>query len=222
MNVTVPTVVPIFATPFGVVPLPAAGSLNTTLGALLAARAAADGDPQRGANPLLYRSADDLLDWADPSVQAVAREILRGIYSVVAGVNTFTDAQLRSFAPQARAWFTIIRQDGALAAASYPLTSWCGIYCVAAPAPSASRRDSGVLRLCESRLGTMFADATNSGMSLPYVSGHYAWQPVPGQLAVFPASVTHEIGTIRAPGELVLVTMRVRFVAPGQTGWSKW
>lgn len=222
MNVTQPTVVPIFATPFGVVPLPAAGRLNPALGVLLAARAAADMDPFRTSNPLCYKSRDDLLDWADPTVQAVAAEILRGIYTVVAAVNTLTEAQLRSFVPQARAWFTILRQDGALAASSYPLTSWCGIYCVAAPPKSTSRRDSGALRLYESRLGTMFADATNSGMRLPYVPGHYAWYPVPGQLAVFPASITHEVGMIRAPGELVLLTMRARFVAPGQTGWATW
>ena len=40
----------------------------------------------------------------------------------------------------------------------------------------------------------------------------------PGQMAVFPASLTHEIALVRSPGPLVLVTVRVRFVAPGQQG----
>ena len=85
-----------------------------------------------------------------------------------------------------------------------------------------TRADSGVLRLYESRLGTMFADATNAAMRVPFTPGHYTWRPVPGQLAVFPAWLTHEIALLRAPGQLVLVTVRVRFVAPGQKGVMRW
>jgi hypothetical protein len=115
-----------------------------------------------------------------------------------------------------------VAPDGRVPAAIYPLTAWCGIYCVAAPPPSAMRSDSGVLRLYESRLGTMFADATNAAMQVPFTPGHYSWQPVPGQLAVFPGSLTHEIALVRSPGHLVLVTVRVRFVAPGQQGMTRW
>jgi hypothetical protein len=215
-----PTVVPILATPFGVVPVPDAGKLNAALAPLFAARAAAGDSPEQ--NPLCYRSRDDLLDWPEQPVQQLAGELLRGVYAVVAGVNAFTEAQLRSLVPQARAWFTIVRADGCVPATSYPLTAWCGVYCVEAPEPSASRRDSGVLRLYESRLGTMFADASTSMMRVPFTPGHYAWRPVPGQLAVFPASVTHEIALIRSLGQLTLVTLRVRFVGPGQTGVSTW
>ncbi len=222
MKLTAPTVVPILSTPFGVVPVPGAEALNPVLGALLSARAASDRATARTANPFCYQSHDDLLDWPEAPVQTVCREILRGVYTVVAAVNEFDEAQLRSFAPQARAWFTIIRPDGALPGTSYPLTAWCGIYCVAAPEPSATRRDSGALRLYESRLGTMFADATNAAMRIPYTPGHYTWQPVPGQMAVFPAAITHEVALIRSPGNLVLVSLRVRFVAPGQSGWSSW
>ena len=222
MIVTQPTVVPILATPFGVVPVAAGETLNAPLRAALAARAAADTDPALQPNALCYRSRDDLLDWPEPAVQQLATEMRRGVYTVVAAVNDFTEAQLRSFAPQARAWFTLVQQNGAVPAASYPLTSWCAIYCIAAPEPSSTRQDSGALRLYEARLGTMFADATNAQMRLPYVPGHYLWTPVPGQMAVFPASLTHEIGLIRGAGELALVTMRVRFVAPGQNGWSGW
>jgi hypothetical protein len=68
----------------------------------------------------------------------------------------------------------------------------------------------------------MFADATNSTMRIPYTPGHYTWQPVPGQIAVFPASIRHEIALVRSSGHLILVTVRVRFVAPGQEGQSGW
>jgi hypothetical protein len=217
------SVVPIFGTPFGVLQLPEAEQLNPVVAGLLTARAAADrGAPVLASNPLCYRSRDDLLEWTDEPLRRVTSEALRSVWSVVTAVNDFTDAQLRSLTMQARAWFTIVYTDGCVPASSYPLTSWCAVYCVEAPGPSADRRDSGVLRLYESRLGTAFSDATNSAMRVPFTTGHYTWRPVPGQVAVFPASITHEIALIRSPGRLMLVTLRVRFVAQGQEGQSRW
>jgi hypothetical protein len=221
MNTTPPIVVPILATPFGVVPLPDGEALNPALAALFAARMLADGAAHLQ-NPLCYHSRDDLLEWPEEPVRQLTAGIFRGVYSVVNAVNDFTDAQLSSFALQARGWFTVVKPDGRVPANNYPLTAWCGIYCVAAPEPSATRSDSGVLRFYESRFGSMFADATNAAMRLPYTPGHHGWRPVPGQLAVFPASLTHEIALVRSPGQLVLVTVRVRFVAPGQQGVARW
>ncbi|GAC1498728.1 MAG: hypothetical protein NVS1B6_04750 [Steroidobacteraceae bacterium] len=221
MNETLALVVPILATPLGVVALPGADSLNPALAELFGAHMRADGAVQPQ-NRLCYHSRDDLLEWAEEPVRHVGAAIFRGVYSVINAVNEFTEAQLNSFAVQARSWFTIIAPDGRVPATSYPLTSWCGIYCVTAPEPSASRADSGVLRFYESRFGNMFADATNAAMRVPYTTGHYTWRPVPGQLAVFPASLTHEIALVRSPGQLMLVTVRVRFVAPGQHGVARW
>ena len=221
MTAATPNVVPILATPFGVVQLPDAEAQNAALGALFAARMHADGAGQRN-NPLCYRSRDDLLEWPEEPVRQLTSAIFRGVNSVLSAVNDFTRAQLDSFALQSRAWFTIVAPNGRVPAANYPLTAWCGIYCVAAPEPSATRADSGVLRLYESRLGTMFSDATNAAMRMPFTTGHYSWRPVPGQLAVFPAALTHEIALLRSAGQLVLVTVRVRFVAPGQQGVARW
>ena len=214
-------VVPILATPFGRTTLPAAEALNATLRGRFAERAAAvPGAP--GSNPLCYRSPDDLFEWPDPAVRELTQGIFAGIYDLVAEISALDEPQLRSLTLQARGWYTIVRPDGCVPAASYPLSAWIAVYCVAAPEPSPTRRDSGMLRLYESRLGTMFQDATNATMRLPYAAGHYAWRPAPGQIALFPASVTHEVALVRAAGELVLVTARVRFVAPGQTGLATW
>jgi hypothetical protein len=221
MNATPPNVVPILATPFGVVPLPDAEAENPALVELFGARMRRNG-AARQSDPLCYRSRDDLLEWPDEPVRRLTAAIFRGVHLVVNAVNDFTEAQSNSLTLQARGWFTIIAPDGRVPAASHPLTAWCGIYCVAAPETSATRSDSGVLRLYESRLGTMFADATNATMRVPFTPGHYAWRPVPGQMAVFPASLTHEIALVRSPGQLVLVTVRVRFVGKGQEGLSRW
>jgi hypothetical protein len=221
MSITPPIVVPILAIPFGVVPLPHAEAQNPALAALFAARMRTDGSGSQR-NPLCYHSRDDLLEWPEEPVRQLAAAIFSGVNSVVGAVNDFTQAQLDSFAVQARGWFTVVAENGHVPAAHYPLTAWCGIYCVAAPEASATRADSGVLRLYESRLGTMFADATNAVMRIPFTSGHFSWRPVPGQMAVFPAWLTHEIALIRSPGQLVLVTVRARFVAPGQQGVARW
>ena len=214
-------VVPILATPFGRLALPGAESLNAALRQRFAERAGTQpGAP--GSNPLCYRSPDDLFEWPDPKVQELAQAMLRGVYELVGEISALEEAPLRALTLQARGWYTIVRPDGCVPAASYPLSAWVAVYCVAAPEPSPTRRDSGMLRLYESRLGTMFQDASNATMRLPYSSGHYAWRPAPGQIALFPASVTHEVALVRAAGELVLVTARVRFVAPGQTGLSTW
>jgi len=221
MNATPPAVVPILAMPFGVVRLPDAEAQNPALAALFAARIGAD-DASRWQNPLCYRSRDDLLEWPEEPVRQMSAAIIRGVYSVVNAVNDFAEGDLRALTLQARGWFTVVKPDGCVPATNYPLTAWCGLYCVAAPEPSATRRDSGVLRLYESRPGTAFTDATTATMRIPFTPGHHGWRPVPGQLAVFPGSLTHEIALVRSPGELLLVTVRVRFVAPGQQGVKRW
>ena len=218
-----PSVVPIFATPFGVVRLPETEKLNPVLAQLFRARAAADRSTRApGADESCYRSADDLLEWADDSVRKLSADALRGVCAVANAVSGLSEEHGKSLALQARGWFTILQPDGHVPASAYPLTSWCGLYCVEAPEPSALRQDSGALRLYESRLGTMFTDATLSVMRIPFAMGHYTWRPTPGALAVFPAAITHEIALNRAAAPLILVTVRVRFLAPGQHGVSRW
>ncbi len=166
MTAAPPTVMPILATPLGVASIPDSEQINSALRGLFAQRIAADNRPQR--NPLRFSSADDLMEWPQPPARQLAHAMMGAVYSMVGSLNEFTEAQLRSFKVEARAWFTVVRTNGSVPAASYPLTSWCAIYCVTAPPLSEDRADSGVVRLYESRLGTMFQDATNSAMSVPY------------------------------------------------------
>ncbi len=215
------SVMPILATPFGVAEIPESGSLNPAVTALFDARTPRPGTPARR-DPLVYRSQDDLLEWTDEPVRQLATALFRGLYAVVGAVNELTPDAWRSLSVQARAWYTIVEPNGGVAAAQYPLTAWCGLYWLAAPPPSATRQDSGLLRLYESRPGTMFADATTAQLKLPFTQGHHAWRPQPGHLAVFPASLAHEIAPLRNSERMVLITLRVRFVGPGQEGISRW
>ena len=218
-----PHVVPIFATPFGVVALPGVQILNAVLAALFEARAdreepAAAGRPARRA----FVSRDDLLDWAEDPVQKALREILAGVISIASSISELSGEELSSLRVQARAWFTIVRPNGCVPATSYPNTSWLAVYCVMAPEPSQERLDSGVLRMHEARMDTSFQDPAHQRLRVPYRRGHYTWRPVPGEMAVFPAALTHEIATVRAAGALTFLTARARFVGASGAWMPPW
>lgn len=214
-----PLVVPIFATPFVVVPLPALAAINPTLVAACDAIAAAE---PRAASARCYVGRDDLFERTDAPMRMLGEAMLAGVSTAVSSVNDYPPEQFATFRTEARGWITIVRPDGHVPAANYPMTAWIGIYCIAAPEPSPTRYDSGVLRLYETRLGTMYSDATNALMREPFRTGHHAWTPAPGLLAVFPASALHEVALVRAASPLVLATVRVRYTAPDQTGHSRW
>jgi hypothetical protein len=217
------TLMPIFATPFAEVSLPVSGALNESLAALLTARATEDRrDPDRRRDPLSYVSREDLFEWPDEPVAALRDELLAGLCPAVLATTLYTEAEFDQLGVQARARFAIIRADGCLPAQSLALASWCAIYCVAAPPAPAGRPDSGVLRLYESRLGGMFADATTWRMRPPFAGGHHLWRPRPGSMATFPAHLAHEVALNRSGGDLVLVIARIRFANPGQQAAPPW
>ena len=219
---TPPQVVPIFATPFAVVKLEAAEVLNPKLAALFADRATPEWRDSSAPTPHVFRSRDDLTDWHEDTVRAALREILAGVTSVAASISSLSAEQFAGLSVEARAWFTIVEADGCVPPASYANASWVAVYCVEAPPPTPVRFDSGVLRLYEPRHGNVFQDVSQSSMRLPYLSGHCTWRPVPGEMAVYPAAVIHEIALLRAPGRLVIVSARVRFVGSEQAWMPPW
>jgi len=214
---------PIFATPFAEVALALDARLNESLAALLAARATEERrerDPR--SDPLCYLSREDLFEWPDEPVATLRGELLAGLCSAVQATTLHSETEFDQLGIQARARFAIIRPDGCLPAVSLALASWCAVYCVAAPPAPAGRADSGALRLYETRLGGMFADATTWRLRPPFAGGHHLWRPRPGSMAAFPAHLTHEIALNRGAGALVLVIVRARFANPGQQAAPPW
>jgi hypothetical protein len=222
MNGDAPTPVPIFATPFAALPLTLSAGLNGTLEALLAARATEQHrDPEAPRDPLCYRSREDLFDWQDAGIAELRRAMLLGLCATVRAITLGTAAEFDRLSVEARARFAIVRPHGSLTVTTLPLASWGAIYCVAAPAQPV-RALSGVLRLYEPRLGTMFMDASNWQLRPPFANGHQIWQPVAGQMAAFPAWVAHEIAVNHGERDLVLVVARARFAHPGQEAAPPW
>jgi Putative 2OG-Fe(II) oxygenase len=215
-------VVPIFATPFGVVAVPDAEARNPALAELFTARATPERADAANTQALAYRCRDDLFQWSDGPVRELCAGIVGAVVAFVRELNDFSDAQFAALRMQVRAWYTIVRPDGCIPSCNYSNAAWCAVYCVAAPPLAKERFDSGVLRLHESFRATMFSDATNTVTHAPYRPGHCTWRPVPGEVAIFPASTTHEIALLRAAENLVLVTALARFTAPGQTGLPWW
>lgn len=218
-----PSITPILATPLGVVPLPEAARWHTAAAEALTRHAAADAARgSLGPSPLVQVGSDDAMAWSDEPVRALIAEILRGIGWVARNVNRFAPGEFESLALQARAAYLIVNRDGGLGARNHPMTAWTGIYCLEAPERAPDRPDSGMLRIYESRMGNMFADATTDAMVLPFLPGHCGFHLAPALLAVFPGGSTYEIAPVRGPGRLLALTVQARFVAPGQKGVTRW
>jgi len=223
MSAPAPTLTPIFATPFATAPLAVTGSLNEELTRLFAARATEERrEPAAPREALCYRSREDLFEWPDAPIVALLREMLGALCAAVRAATQLSDEEFSRLTLQARARFVLVRPDGCLPAETLPLASWCAIYCVAAPEPSAARRDSAALRVYESRLGSMFMDASSARLRPPFDGGHVMWRPGPGLFAAFPASMAHEIALNRGDRDLVLVIARTRFAAAGQEALPAW
>jgi hypothetical protein len=213
----------IFATPFAEVALPVEDAFNEALEALLAARATEERrEPAARRDRLCYLSREDLFEWPDEGVATLRSELLAGLCPAILAATLYTEAQFDQVGVQARARFAIVRPDGCLPARSLALASWCAIYCVAAPPEPPGRADSGVLRLYESRLGGMLADATTWNMRPAFAGGHHLWRPKAGSMAAFPAHLAHEIALNRSDRNIVLVIARVRFANPGQQAAPPW
>ncbi len=216
-------VLPIFATPFGVVTLASAGAMNSALGALFIARALpAWRDADVAAPAHTFHSREELTDWPEAPVVQLLQEMVAGVTSVATAVSDLTAEQLGGLRREVRCRFSVIGPDGYVAPHLHPNTSWAAVYCVAAPPASPARQDSGVLRLHEFRPGGMFMDSAQATARMPYRPGHCVWRPVPGQMAVFPAAITHEVALLRADSPLILVTARVRYVGPEQPWMPPW
>ena len=216
-------VLPIFATPFGVVTLAGAGAMNSALAALFVARALpAWRAPDTTGPAHTFHSREDLTGWHDAPVVQLIEEMLAGVTSVAEAVSELTAEQMAGLRREALCRFSVIGGDGYVAPRSSPNTSWTAVYCVAAPPSSPTRQDSGALRLHEFRPGGMFMDSAQATARMPYRPGHCVWRPVPGQMAVFPAAITHEIALLRADSPLILVTARVRYVGPDQPWMPPW
>ena len=113
MTTSTTTLAPIFAAPFGSVSLAESAELNPALVSLFSLRATeADRDPAMGADPLCFRSREDLFEWENEAVARLKREMLGGLCAVVMAANLYTEAEFDALGVQARARFRASSPQG--------------------------------------------------------------------------------------------------------------
>ena len=212
----------VFATPFAVVPCEAPAALHAALTSLFLSRATEEyRDTALPPDAHCFRSREDLFDWPSEPVAHLRQVMLRGVCATVMAATRYTEAEFNGLRLHVRGRFAVVRPDGCIPASTAPMASWYALYCIAAPPPPPARADSGVLRLYAIR-PNMFTDASNYELRAPYAGSHQVWRPVPGQMAVFPASILHEVALNRTDGNLLLALARVRFAHGGQTALPPW
>jgi hypothetical protein len=205
--------VPLFATPFAAVNTGADQHFNARLAVLCEAQRSAPGlagDPAR--DPLHFRGRNDFLESADPTADELRRLILGQVSAVVAGLSSIDTAEFAKLHVQARGWCSIVQRNGHVPAQHFPSASWLAVYCVQAGESDAGLKSTGVLRLYERRLGSMYRDASTWELKSPYRYGNHTWSPVPGWMALFPAHLPHEVSVVRSVTSLVLVFAMIRFM----------
>lgn len=214
------SVMPMFAVPFATVTYADAADLNAALLALIEARRPAT--PRSALLPAragVFESREDFLHWPDAPVRELKRRMLDAIATLVAQLAGYEPARLARLALQARGWYSVVEADGMIPARAHPMSSWCATYCVQAPEASPERIDSGVLRFHDPRTGNMYTDPGVADLRRPYGFGHFVARNLPGQLAIFPSWLQHEIAPLQGATPLVLVTAVCRFApAPGTPG----
>src|SRR5256884_4728653 len=121
MSSPAPHVVPIFATPFGVVTVPEAEALNPALRALFLERASREsGAPGASSGALAFRSRDDLVDRPEEPLRTAIGGVVSGGSAVAASISDFSAAQVAAVRLQARARFPIVRARGRVPPAHHP------------------------------------------------------------------------------------------------------
>jgi hypothetical protein len=223
MNRPASNLEPIFAVPLGTARIPQPDRLNLDLAAGLAPLATdAQRDKAFPADPFCFRSREEVFEWQGEPLSYLKREMLAATCETALAASSYTDEQFNALGIQARARFVVVRPNGALSLTALALASWCTVYCVAAPDVNPERPDSATLRLYSHRFGGMFLDAANWDMREPYHYGHHTWLPIPGDMAIFPAYLPHEVALNRGDRDLMLVVARVRFAEPGAERMPPW
>jgi len=203
-------IVPIFATPFASVDT-GAGQLNDRLARLCESqRHETESQSDRSRNPFYFRGPVNLLDAADGPAGELREVILGNALHLVQNVNSFTSSELGNLRIDARAWCSILQPNGHIPAQHFSGASWVAVYCVQSGEPDAGTGDGGILRIHETRLSSIYRDASTWSMRTPYRYGHYSWTPKPGWMAFFPAHIQHEVSVVRSSKPLILVFALIR------------
>lgn len=142
----------------------------------------------------VFESHFDLFSWPDPEVAELTAFCHRGVASVVAKLNDYSQPELDALSFEYQAWFHITRNGGYQSLHNHPNASWSGIYCVDPGDSVEERPDSGSVRFRNPNQNAgMFADGGNRSLAEPYGLGGVQIKHEPGKLLIFPSYLEHEV-----------------------------
>ena len=192
-----PTVVPLFAVPFGELRLESCEALNRELETLFLAR---ENDAHRNPTPShapqaeTFESRFNLFRWPEACVQELRRFMLDAIGRMVALTTAVSAQELGQLKLHNHTWFHISRYAGSFVAHNHPMASWSAVYCVRAGESLPAQPQSGVLRFHDTRAGAnVYLDPANASLHRTYALRPLELRLAAGQLVIFPSYVFHDV-----------------------------
>ncbi len=165
-------------------------------------------DTQNG----LFESNFYLHKRPEPAVRSLFSFINQALYSLIGGLNGYSDAQMSNIELDMHSWFHITRTNGFQGLHDHPNASWSAIYCVDPGDEGPSY--SGAVRFHDPRAAaSMHRDPANANMQPPYRLGSWQLKHKPGQLIAFPSYLTHEIFPYVGHRPRIIVALNA---------WSRW
>jgi hypothetical protein len=186
-----------FAVPLGEARLTACDRLNRELEALFLAR---ETDEYRNPTPThvpqqeMFESRFNLFRWPEDCVRELRSFVLDCVAQTVIQTSNVQPEELARLQMHNHTWYHVTRYAGSFVAHNHPLASWSAVYCVRSGERLADRRESGVLRLMDTRLGAdAYLDAANRRLRAPFALNAREMRLEAGQVVVFPSYVFHEV-----------------------------
>lgn len=187
---------PLYAVPLMESHMPGSARVNDEL-ARLFIKLEAEGDLHRDPTPRdtqngLFESNFYLHRRTEPAVRELFGFIDMTLYTLIQGLNGYSDAQMSDIELDMHSWFHITHRHGFQGLHDHPNASWSAIYCV--DPGDEGPKYSGAVRFHDPRAAaSMYRDPANENMQVPYRLGSWQLNHKPGQLLAFPSYLTHEI-----------------------------
>lgn len=208
---------PFFAVPFGFAQLDDCARLNADLRTFFLQRASegakyANPRPLTHRNRQVFESEFQLFRTTEPAVQQLKQFCWSSLLGMIAELNKYDEAIMRSMLIYSDSWFHITRRGGFFGLHNHPMASWSGVYCVSPGEHDADKPDSGVLSFVNpATTSAMYLDAANAKQVGPFGYGMRNVKFEPGQLVLFPSWILHDVKPYEGEGERITVAFNCWF-----------
>lgn len=148
----------------------------------------------------------------EPCITMLFGYIKQALFSLIQGINGYSDMQMSKIHLDMHSWFHITRNGGFQSAHTHPNASWSAIYCV--DPGDADDPNSGIVRFHDPKSSSlMFMDPAIAQMQMPYRLGAFKLTHRAGQMVAFPSYLLHEVFPYTGQRPRVIVALNA---------WAQW